>query len=142
MKFSLRSPLLAASLVPYMLFFINPTFPASVSSTGSCISTGLWAFLWKYARDTSMCMIEKTSLCGLLQSMILLHAGLAEYHFWTLSHLVFPIATFYSLATIRDLICIGSHSNALSVSTHFVSTGVIPYFSTASFSSTFSYTPR
>ena len=43
-------------------------------------------------------------------------------------------------ANIRDLI--GTPSNALSVSTHFVSSGVIPYFSTASFSSTFSYTPR
>ena len=46
-----------------------------------------------------------------------------------------------SLAHIRDLTCIGSPSNAVFVSTHFVSTGVIPYFSTASFSSTYSHTP-
>ena len=48
-----------------MPFFISPTVPASVpilSSTGSRISTGLWALAWKYARDTSMCMVENVSL--------------------------------------------------------------------------------
>ena len=60
-----RSQLLAVSLVSYMLFFINPTFPASVpivSPTGNRISSGLWAFVRKYARDTSMSTIENISL--------------------------------------------------------------------------------
>ena len=47
---------------------------------------------------------------------------------------VWPVITFeLSRHYIRDLICIGSSSNALSVSTHFVSTGVTPYFSNSFF---------
>ena len=46
-----------------------------------------------------------------------------------------------SLATIGERICIGSASNALSVSTHFVSTGATLHFATAVRSSTFSNTP-
>ena len=47
-----------------------------------------------------------------------------------------------SRATIRDLNCIGSFSNVMSVSIHFASTGVAPYFAIAFCSSTFSNTPR
>ena len=88
-----RSQLLAASLVPYMLFFIKPILPASVpilSSTGSRISTGLCAFAWKYARDTWMCMIGKGFLYGSLESILrlsvfpmeeTLRKSLADHHF-------------------------------------------------------------
>ena len=104
--------------------FINRTFPASLpilSSTGSRISTGLWAFAWKYARDTSMCMIEKASLWFAAIDIIAFNAstgGVAAYRSGRSLLL-------NSLAHIRDLICIGFPSNTLSVSTHFVSTGVV-----------------
>ena len=67
-----------------------------LSSTGSRTSKDLLAHAWKYARDTSMCMIENVSL-------------------------LFAAIDVNSLAHIRDLIRMGSPSNALSVSTHFVS---------------------
>ena len=54
---------------------------------------------------------------------------------------VWHVPLFNSLATIRERICIGSSSNAVSVSTHCVSTGVTLCFVTAARSSTFSYTP-
>ena len=47
-----------------------------------------------------------------------------------------------SLATIRDLICMGFPQIALFVSIHFGATGVTWYCATASRSSTISYTPR
>ena len=47
-----------------------------------------------------------------------------------------------SLEPNRDLICNAGTSNALSVSTHFVSTGVNWHCAMASRSSTFSYAPR
>ena len=45
-------------------------------------STSQWAFAWKYARDTSMCML-KTFLRGSLKSLILLSKppGLADHRF-------------------------------------------------------------
>ena len=46
-----------------------------------------------------------------------------------------------SLTTIRERICIGSPSSALSVSTHFVSIVVTLYVITTACSSTFSHTP-
>ena len=101
-------------------------------------STGLWAFAWKYARDTLMCTIEKryfTVRCDRYNCFHASNGGVPAYWSGRSSLLT-------SLAQSRDLICIGSPSNALSVSTHFVSTGVIPYFATASLSLSFSYTLR
>ena len=124
-----------------MLFFISPTFPASapiVSSTGNRINTGLWAFAWKFARDTSMCMIENVFLLFAATDIIAFNASSGG----VLAYRSGRSSLSNSLAHIRDLICMGSPSNALSVSIHFVSTLVIPYFATACFSSTFSYTPR
>ena len=47
-----------------------------------------------------------------------------------------------SLTTSRGRISIGSSTNALSVSTHFVSIGVTLYLATAACSSILSYSPR
>ena len=58
-----RSHLLAASLVPYMLFFNNPISPLSFSeqsSAGYFTSTSLSALAWKYARET--CLNENSGL--------------------------------------------------------------------------------
>ena len=115
-----------------------PSVSAILPSTGSRVSTGLWAFAWKYARDTSMCMIENVSFLFAAIDDIAFNASNGRVPVYKSGR----SSLSNSLAHIRDQICMVSSWNALSVSTHFVSTGVIPCFATASFSSTFSYTPR
>ena len=112
-------PIAGCFLCAYMLFFIRPIFPASapiLSSTGNRISTGLWAFAWKCARDTSMCMIDKVSVWFAAIDSMAFNASKRKVPAWA------P----------KKMICL--------CPPHFVSTGVILYC--ASFSSILSYTPR
>ena len=91
-----------------------------------------------YARDASMCMTENVSLWSAAIEIVAFNAskGRVPASRSGRSSLLNP------LATIRDLICTGPPSYALSVSNIHVSTGLTWYCATASRSSTFSHTQK